>query len=184
MSLIKKLEKRFREEKILFANVLVNEKPTPLTLEYEPDRITLNNPGEDFPPFIRIWRDTRKIEASADKVEWSRSEEIEKELQLYLILDPAFLLPHVFGERTVETKVGIMIDGFYNVDELGFPSLLAGYFKEEGNIRRWIRLFSVGEYLLSMSQQDFPPYNDTVTLLFKNISPYLYPIFYFSKRPS
>lgn len=166
MSLMKKLERRFTEEKALFANVLVNEKPIPLTLEYEPDRITLNNPGEDFPPFIRIWRSTRKIEASLDRVEWSRSEEIEEELQLYLILDPAFLLPHVSSERTIETEIGVMIDGIYSVDKLDFPPLLTGYFREEENTRRWVRLFSIGAYLVSMSQQDFPPYTNTVTLLF------------------
>jgi len=181
MSLIAKMTERFKEERILFASVIVNAEITPIFLEYEPDKITINNLGEDLPPFIRIWRDEKKVKASSDKIKWLELDEHEsQELQIYRLLDPVFLLPGVDVERTVEVTSKIfLIDGSYPVNKLDFPQALIEHFEEEKNLLRWIRLYILDDGLLSMSQQDFPPYSDVVTLLFsKSPLPYLpQPIF-------
>jgi len=169
LNLKEELMNHFKEEKMIFANVLINAKVTPLTIEYESDKIAISNLGEDLPPFLRIWREKEKVEASLDRIKWFElPEEESRELQIYLLLDPVFLLPHVEIKRAVEFRPKVfLIDGSYYVEKLKLPDTIVRYFKEEENLLRWIRFYSINGHLISMSQQDFPPYPDVVTLIFE-----------------
>lgn len=184
MNSLAKLSARFKEERMIFASVFINNELTSIMLEYEPDEITINNLGEELPPFIRIRREARRVKASSDRIEWFELSEYEdQQLQIYRLLDPVFLLPHIHVERTIEVFPKTFIkDGSYKIDKLDFPSALTEYFKEEENLFRWIRLYASDNQLLSLSQQDFPPSSDIVTLHFrKRPLPYLAPTVVFTQ---
>jgi hypothetical protein len=161
---------------MIFARVLLNNKIASLTIEYEQDKITLNNLGEDLPRFLRIWRNKRRAEASFDRVKWSELDKDEsEELQIYHLLDPRFILPEVKVEKPLKiVHPYILIDCSLNIEELDLPESVIHYLKEEGAQIRWIRLCSKNNQLVYMSQQDFPPYTDTVTLIF-NFLPWAFP---------
>lgn len=182
--LIDEIVNHFKEEKFVFARVILNAEATPVVIEYEPNKMTVNHLGEDLPPFLRFLiydRKVKEIQASSDRIDWKPLEEdIGQELKIYLLLNPTFLLPRIKLERPPikVTPRNFFIEGSYHVGELDLSQHVKEYFEEEGNIERWIKLYVIDKHLLFISQQDFPPFQDTITLLFSYMVPPIHPLFF------
>jgi hypothetical protein len=172
-----RIAKTFSRKKTVFASLVRNAELTPVTFEYERDKTIMSGLGEDLPPFVRIWK-SGKIEGSLNRISWLEfGPDATCELQIYRLFDPVSVLPRVRISGPTEEPLSI-VEGSYEIADLDLPSSLFEYFKEEKSLSRWIRLRVFKDDLLSMSQQDFPPYSDTITLVFSDwVRPWL-PLFF------
>jgi hypothetical protein len=148
-----------------------------VTFEYERDKTVISGLGEDLPPFVRMWK-SGKIEGSLNRIDWLEFDlDTTRELQIYRLFDPISVLPHVRIAGPTEEPLSV-VEGSYEIADLKLPPSLLEYFKEEKSLSRWIRLRVFKDDLLSMSQHDFPPYSDTLTLIFSDwVRPWL-PVFF------
>jgi hypothetical protein len=171
----KSFDKLVEESKIVLAAVAQNNILTPVTIEYEQTKIVVCNLAGDFPPFVCIQNDG-KAEGSFDRTKWLRFSDDEiSELQAFRLLDPRFILPHIqTGSESTEKRS--IINGSYPIEKLGLPSIVRDYFKELKIVNRWVCLHAFEDYLLSMTQHDFPPFLDSIKVIFTNpFWPNLYP---------
>jgi hypothetical protein len=163
------------------ARLFVNDEATPVEIEYRGSRMTIRN-LEDLPPYVQLEEGIVKVSDDGYKWEKVDDEEESQELQIYRILDPSWVL-EVTSFEHYEKKPRFPVEtwrGAYKVKELRLPDPVKNFLKQDG-IFRWIRarVFDRTE-LLEMTQKDFPPFADTITLVFdswRSISLLYYTLF-------
>ncbi|MGD0405597.1 MAG: hypothetical protein ABSB10_02970 [Candidatus Bathyarchaeia archaeon] len=95
IGLAKSFDKLIDKRKMVLAAVTQNSKLTPVTIEYEPEKMVVYNLAGNFPPFVRIWM-AGEAEGSFDRVKWLKFSDDEiSELQVFRLFDPRFILPRV-----------------------------------------------------------------------------------------
>jgi hypothetical protein len=156
------------KRRTVHARLLVNNVATPVEIEYRGSRMTIRN-LEDLPPYVRLEEDV--VKASDDSYNWERVDDEEsQEFQIYRVLDPNWVLDITrFEPYDEEPRFPVETwHGTYNVEELRLPDRVKNFLMEGGS-QRWIRarVFDHAE-LLEMTQEDFPPFADTITLEFDN----------------
>lgn len=145
---------------------------------------------QEISPYIRISRSPPEnieqspifspVEGSDNGVEWKALEddEIAESFQIYRVFDPVFILPQCeFESESAES--GKYLEGYYNVEHLRLPTSIKKLFGEnEENIRKiGIRYYLSPppsppyHQLYAMTQNDFPPFTEAISLTFSSDYP-------------
>lgn len=152
------------------ARLFVNDAPTNVVLTWDRSSMTIEN-LEDL-PHVRLHPDGR-LEISKDATEWLRTdEEMASSLQVYRTLDPIAILPKTEFINVAERGAFTIKEGNYSVNRLDLPNTVVKFFERHGDTRRWVRVSQLDGMLVELTQRDFPPFPDMISLNF--FSPYFF----------
>jgi hypothetical protein len=164
--------KQIIKEKILLAYASVNEKQIDVTLEFNKKEILFSN-LEELPRFTVISRCSQGVYVSNERINWIELNENDSiDLQAYRLFDPTFILPKMEVHAKSEGELTI-VDGSYDITDLELPDSIHRWFVDQKNQKRWTRLLLYRNRLISLTQQDFPPFRDTIKISFANSFPYI-----------
>lgn len=162
------------------ARLYVNGSPTAVEVFYEslPTKeqqiMIIKNLSESY-PYIRFNRMEYNmiIESSNNGIEWIPSEEQEEnqQIQIYRIFDPNIIISGFEFEKSQSFESNgmefIRAEGYYSIDQSNeLPTEVKAFFKMEKDSKRWIRITTANNELFAMTQRDFPPFTDTLSLKF------------------
>jgi|RhiMethySRZTD1v2_1073278.scaffolds.fasta_scaffold539570_2 hypothetical protein len=174
------------------ARLFVNNSPSSVEVRYSLEQAGDNNVFKaitirnlvGLPPFIRFLENSDSIatESSSNGLEWTKhTGEESQQVQIYRLFDPNIILPiakiqkariSIFRERPKLER--IQFEGKYSTHNLFLPDQVKKFFWKCKETVRWLRVEFFNEELLFMAQKDFPPFKDTLNLMFVDdlYSPY------------
>lgn len=168
----------------VYAKVLVNSNPTQVEVKFRGLYTEMRN-LQEFPLFVSLLLQPQTHQSqyenpfetpglpqyiakeSEDGREWHEidDKEISEGLQIYCLYNPSFILPKV-KFKLVHGIVPTVIEGEYSIESLSIPETVKEFFKDNNELIRTVRITHHNNHLVNMTQKDFPPFNDQITLEF------------------
>lgn len=162
---------------IIYSQMYVNDFPTQVEIKYSPEFMEIRNLEEL--PDMRFDMETlngttTRILVSGDGETWNVLEdsEMEQDLQIYRLLHPLFVLPHLeFEVSEIVDVTELNVEATYTLESMPFPPSVKEFFSQNNEKRRRLRLTLVPgwgypTYIAQITQRDFPPFRDTITIRF------------------
>jgi hypothetical protein len=165
------LENFFKTTK--FSRVSINDLNTSVEVKFEREKMEIRN-LQDFYPFMSfdlIGSGNNivklKISYSQNGYDWNVLDDTDmtNQLEIFLLYHPIFILTNTKFEIKTD-YIPSEIEGIYFIEDLPFHADVKQFFKENNENMRTVRILHDNEQLIRMTQKDFPPFNDQVSLKF------------------
>jgi len=156
-----------------FSKVSVNNVYSSVEVKFEREIMEIRNLA-DFYPFLsfKIQRPENnliglKISYSQNGEEWYELNDADmtNQLEIFLLYHPLFVLPRTKFEIR-DDFIPQTIEGRYSIADLPFHSDVKQFFSENDENSRKVRIVHYDNHLTHMTQKDFPPFNEVVSLEF------------------